>query len=105
MFHRRWIAALLPIVLAGCVMGRGVLYMPDFLANCGGLINCAAEWTRAAPAEVDAHIATAMARLDDALAEARRTGEPPAAVAERHALERVERARRSGPSRGLAAVA
>jgi hypothetical protein len=43
--------------------------------------------------------------LDDALAEARRTGEPPSAVAERHALERVERARREGRSRGLAAVA
>jgi glutamate dehydrogenase/leucine dehydrogenase len=84
---------------------RGVLYVPDFLANCGGLINCSAELTRAGDTEVDAHIATAMSRLDDALAEARRTGEPPSAVAERHALERVERARREGRSRGLAAVA
>jgi hypothetical protein len=46
-----------------------------------------------------------MARLDDALEESRRTGEPAAAVAERHALERVENARGGGPSRGLAAVA
>jgi glutamate dehydrogenase/leucine dehydrogenase len=84
---------------------RGVLYVPDFLANCGGLINCSVEWKRAPGAEVDSHIATAMGRLDDALEEARRTGEPPAAVAERHALERVERARRMGPSHGLAAVA
>jgi glutamate dehydrogenase/leucine dehydrogenase len=84
---------------------RGVLYVPDFLANCGGLINCSAELMRAGDSEVDAHIATAMSRLDDALEEARRTGEPPAAVAERHALERVERARRDGRSRGLAAVA
>jgi valine dehydrogenase (NAD+) len=84
---------------------RGVLYVPDFLANCGGLINCSAEWKHAADAEVDAHIATAMSRLDDALEEARQTGEPPAAVAERHALERVEHARHAGPPRGLAAVA
>jgi glutamate dehydrogenase/leucine dehydrogenase len=84
---------------------RGVLYVPDFLANCGGLINCSSELRRTGDAEVDAHIATAMSRLDDALEEARRTGEPPAVVAERHALERVERARRDGRSRGLAAVA
>ena len=84
---------------------RKVLYVPDFLANCGGLINCSAEWTRAAHAEVDVHVATAMSRLDDALTESKRTGEPPAAVAERHALERVERARRDGRARRLAAVA
>jgi glutamate dehydrogenase/leucine dehydrogenase len=84
---------------------RGVLYVPDFLANCGGLINCSAERMHAGDADVDAHIATAMARLDEALAESKRTREPPAAVAERHALERVERARRDRSSRGLAAVA
>jgi leucine dehydrogenase len=84
---------------------RGVLYVPDFLANCGGLINCSAEWRRADDSEVDQHVATAMARLADALDESGRTGEPPALVAERHALERVERARRDGRPRGLAAVA
>jgi valine dehydrogenase (NAD+) len=84
---------------------RGVLYVPDFLANCGGLINCSAEWRGAHAAEVEEHVAVAMGRLDEALAESRRTGEPPATVAERHALERVERARRDGHSHGLAAVA
>ena len=91
--------------IAALLAKRGVLYVPDFLANCGGLINCSAEWKRAPSSEVDAHIATAMGRLDDALEEARRTGEPPVAVAERHALERVERARRMRASHGLAAVA
>ena len=90
---------------AALLAERGVLYVPDFLANCGGLINCSAEWKRAASSEVDSHIATAMGRLDEALEEARLTGEPPATVAERHALERVERARRTGASPGLAAVA
>ena len=91
--------------VAARLAARDVLYVPDFLANCGGLINCSAEWRSAAATEVDAHIATAMGRLDDALEESRRTGEPPSAVAERQALERVERARRDGPARGLAAVA
>jgi glutamate dehydrogenase/leucine dehydrogenase len=91
--------------VAAALAARGVLYVPDFLANCGGLIHCSAEWARAARSEVDAHVATAMARLDDALAESLQTGEPPAVVAERHALKRVERARRGGPAGGLAAVA
>lgn len=84
---------------------RDVLYVPDFLANCGGLINVAAEWSRADGEAVESHIAVAMERLGAALAEARRTGQPPSAVAERHALERVEHARRQGPRGGLAAVA
>jgi glutamate dehydrogenase/leucine dehydrogenase len=90
---------------AALLAARGVLYVPDFLANCGGLINCSAEWKGADSSEVDAHVATAMGRLDDALEEARRTDEPPAAVAERQALARVERARRRGSAAGLAAVA
>ena len=84
---------------------RGVLYVPDFLANCGGLISCFAERRGADATEVEEHVATAMSRLDDALAESRRTGEPPATGAERLALERVERARRDGRTHGLAAVA
>ncbi|MEA2387137.1 MAG: valine dehydrogenase [Thermoleophilaceae bacterium] len=91
--------------VAASLASRGVLYVPDFLANCGGLISVAAEWTRAGDADVEAHIATAMHRLGDALDEARRTGEPPAAVAERHALDRVETAREARRARGLAAVA
>ena len=91
--------------VAGRLQERGVLYVPDFLANCGGLINCSVEWRRAPEAEVDAHVATAMGRLDDALEESSRTGEPPAAVAERQALERVEHARSERRARRLAAVA
>lgn len=84
---------------------RGVLYVPDFLANCGGLINVAAEWSGVDGTAVDAHIDVAMDRLEAALAEAGRTGEPPASVAERHALERVRGVRGRGPRGGLAAVA
>jgi leucine dehydrogenase len=91
--------------VAAQLAARDVLYVPDFLANCGGLISVSAEWTRAGGAEVDAHIATAMERLDAALGESQRTGEPPAAVAERQALQRVAHAREQRRSAALAAVA
>ena len=91
--------------VAAQLASRGVLYVPDFLANCGGLISVAAEWTRAGDADVEAHIATAMARLDAAIAESQRTGEAPAAVAERQALQRVAHARDQRRASALAAVA
>jgi glutamate dehydrogenase/leucine dehydrogenase len=91
--------------VADRLAGRGVLYVPDFLANCGGLINVSAEWTRAGDEDVERHIARAMARLDDALDASRRTGEPPALVAERQALERVAQARAARRDAALAAVA
>jgi glutamate dehydrogenase/leucine dehydrogenase len=84
---------------------REILYVPDFLANCGGLINVAAEWSRGDDDDVESHIAVAMRRLDDALEEAARTGRPPAAVAEQHALERVARARAAASGRPLVAAA
>lgn len=84
---------------------REILYVPDFLANCGGLISVAAEWSRGGDDDVEHHVAVAMRRLDDALEEAARTGEPPAAVAERQALERVERARAASSGRSLVVAA
>jgi valine dehydrogenase (NAD+) len=87
------------------VAARGILYVPDFLANCGGLINVAAEWADGTDADIKLHVATAMGRLDDALAESATTGEPPVAVAERQALERVERGWASRGDRPLVAAA
>jgi glutamate dehydrogenase/leucine dehydrogenase len=78
---------------ARALAARGVLYVPDFLAKCGGLISVEAEWRGAGEERVEAGIARAMDRLDAALAESARTGTPPSEVAERQALERVERAR------------
>ena len=83
---------------------REILYVPDFLANCGGLISVAAEWSRGDDDDVERHVAVAMRRLDDALEEAARTGQAPAAVAERQALERVGRAR-AASGRPLVAAA
>lgn len=71
---------------------RGVLYVPDFLANCGGLIHVSLEWSGGAgEREV---IERAMDRLDRALVTAEAEGSTPLEVAERQALERVEAARR-----------
>jgi valine dehydrogenase (NAD+) len=71
---------------------RGILYVPDFLANCGGLIHVSLEWHRRGGE--DELIARAMERLDRALVTAEAEDSTPLDVAERHALERVEAARR-----------
>jgi valine dehydrogenase (NAD+) len=71
---------------------RGILYVPDFLANCGGLIHVSLEWhRRGGEAEL---IARAMERLDRAIVTAEAEDSTPLDVAERQALERVEAARR-----------
>lgn len=91
--------------VAARLASRGVLYVPDFLANCGGLISVAAEWTRGGDSDVERHIATAMGRLDASLEESARTGEPPAVVAERQALERIANARDAARNSALVAAA
>jgi glutamate dehydrogenase/leucine dehydrogenase len=79
--------------VARTLMGRDILYVPDFLANCGGLIHVSREWYRdRGPSEEDL-IAGAMERLDVALETAEAEGTAPIEVAERQALERVEAAR------------
>jgi valine dehydrogenase (NAD+) len=80
--------------VATTLMERDILYVPDFLANCGGLIHVAGEWfgdvgTKAERARID----HAMERLDDAIATSAAEGGTPLEVAERQALERVEAAR------------
>ena len=82
--------------VAGTLMERGILYVPDFLANCGGLIHVAGEWFGDGGGDVErARIEHAMDRLDDAIATSVADGATPLDVAERQALERVESARRS----------
>jgi valine dehydrogenase (NAD+) len=80
--------------VAGVLMGRDILCVPDFLANCGGLIHVACEWYGRDRASEQELIARAMDRLDQAIAGAAAEGVTPLEVAERQALERVEAARR-----------
>ena len=95
--------------VARTLMERDIVYVPDFLANCGGLIHVSLEWERQSlrtghgPAlaqrradggsETDL-ISGAMERLDSALEVSEADGITPIEVAERQALERVEAARR-----------
>jgi valine dehydrogenase (NAD+) len=67
---------------------RGILCVPDFLANCGGLIHVDAERRGFSKDLVDEGIECAMARLDQALAAAD-DSVTPLEAAERQALERV----------------
>ena len=72
---------------------RGILYVPDFLANCGGLIHVSTEWHGEHGPDSHECVECAMERLDSAIAGAEAQGLTPHEVAEREALERVERAR------------
>jgi len=80
--------------VARTLMKRDILYVPDFLANCGGLIHVAAEWHRGRGPSEEELIAGAMNSLDRAITTAQHEGRTPLEVAERQALERVEAARR-----------
>lgn len=75
--------------LAETLADRDILYVPDFLANCGGLIHVAAEWEGTGAAGVDRLLARAATQLERALAEADAEGVTPQAAAERMALERL----------------
>jgi leucine dehydrogenase len=79
--------------VAGTLAARGILYVPDFLANCGGLIHVAGEWFGDGTEAERARIEHAMERLDEAIATAVAEGGTPLDVAERQALDRVAAAR------------
>ena len=72
---------------------RDVLYVPDFLANCGGLIHVAAEWYGEDGPDEAELVERAMDCLERAIATAEAEGSTPVDVAERQALERVASAR------------
>jgi valine dehydrogenase (NAD+) len=80
--------------VARILMERDVLYVPDFLANCGGLIHVSGEWYGGAGPSEGERIARAMVRLERAIETAAAEDSTPLEVAERQALERVEAARR-----------
>jgi valine dehydrogenase (NAD+) len=73
---------------------RGVLFVPDFLANCGGLIHVSTEWYGEDDGFVRRSVELAMERLERAIADAAAEDSTPLEVAERQALARVDAARR-----------
>jgi glutamate dehydrogenase/leucine dehydrogenase len=79
---------------AAVLARRGILAVPDFLANCGGLIHVDGErHGDADPARLERALAEAQVRTRDVLLEARAEGRVPSVVAEEHAWARIERAR------------
>jgi glutamate dehydrogenase/leucine dehydrogenase len=79
--------------VAATLCRRGIVHVPDFLANCGGLIHVSGEWYDEDGERKRERIELAMERLDRALADAEHADSTPLEVAERQALERVEAAR------------
>ena len=68
---------------------RGILYVPDYVANGGGLIACAAEWYRTPRTKVHGDVVRIRATCTDVLSEARSLGVTPLRVANRRAEERL----------------
>jgi len=66
---------------------RGILYVPDFLANCGGIIHVGADVLGFDRAETDRRIDAAVRQTRSVLVDAVATGRAPAALA----MELVER--------------
>jgi valine dehydrogenase (NAD+) len=86
------------VAAARTLAARGILYVPDFLANCGGLVRADAERRRAGAGEVEGKLREAEQRTRVILAESHERGELPVAVAERHAWSRIELARAANGS-------
>ena len=78
---------------------RGVLYVPDFLANCGGIIHVGAEVLRLGDGDVEDLVQASLARTDRILQEATWSGRLPLQLA----IEFAESRLRGGES--LATVA
>jgi glutamate dehydrogenase/leucine dehydrogenase len=72
---------------------RDILYVPDFMANCGGLIHVDFERRRENdPEHREVALAEARERTAAVLAEAVESGRLPLEIAEEHALERIRSA-------------
>lgn len=74
---------------AHALAGAGVLYVPDFLANCGGIIHVGAEVLGFDDAEVERRIDVAVAHTAGVLAQAAATGAVPQDVAVAEARARI----------------
>jgi glutamate dehydrogenase/leucine dehydrogenase len=76
---------------AASLAAAGVLYVPDFIANCGGIVHVGAEALGLAQAEVDDLLTAAGTRTEQILLEAAESNRLPLEIAEQHALERLSR--------------
>ncbi len=76
--------------------GRGITYVPDYVANAGGIINAMAEFRGDDDHAVEQDVRHIGARVEALLGQARQGGEPPFQVAQKRALDLIAgRAKRS----------
>ena len=78
--------------LARVLAGREILFVPDFLANCGGIVHVGAEALGLPEARAEELLAAALERTDRILREAAAAGRPPLELAEEFALARMRAA-------------
>jgi leucine dehydrogenase len=78
---------------AAMLDARGIVYLPDYVANGGGLISCAAEWYRTDPARIAHDVRAIRDTCERILAEAKRDGVTTAEAADRLARKTVADAR------------
>jgi len=71
----------------------GILYVPDFIANSGGIVQVSGEYEGLDEEAIAVQQAATIARIGEVLDEAGERGVPPREVAVEMALERVSRAR------------
>jgi leucine dehydrogenase len=75
-----------------CLASRGIVYVPDYVANAGGVINGFRDFSDWTPEQASAAVDAIFERTLDVLLEALREGASPGDVALRRALERMKRA-------------
>jgi glutamate dehydrogenase/leucine dehydrogenase len=75
--------------VATALAAKKILYVPDFIANCGGIIHVGAEALGLSAQEADDLLEAAGSRTEEVLAEARWAGLLPLELAERQALNRI----------------
>ena len=76
---------------ADALQARGILYAPDYVINAGGIINVLRLIDGSDDDAIAARVAQIPARLEQVWAEAERTGETPAHVADRMAQALIGR--------------
>ena len=77
------------VTTADLLADRGVLYVPDFLANCGGLVHVAAEWEGRGRDGLAAALDRAERQVERVLGEATDAGITPLDAAQRLAGARI----------------
>jgi leucine dehydrogenase len=78
--------------IAAMLLDRGVTYVPDYVANAGGIINVAAEYLGESPLDVEARVLEIGPRVGHILEQAKRERMSPADVADRLARDAISSA-------------